>query len=323
MKCEIDKKIPRLKKTLTRKHKRLIFYCVMMIFPVLQFLVFYVYVKANSFILAFQEYTVPEGETGFKIAFAGLSNIKVAWEKLLSCGFMVKNSLLFYAADLIFSVGVALIFSYYITKKYLCAGIFKTFLFLPQILSGVVFGLLFRYLVNDVYAYFRGLGTEEEVLGLLQNPSTRFWTVLFYNVWTCFGVNILLFSGAMSGINESVIESAELDGCTGIKQFFYISLPMIYPTINTVLMLGLMGVFTNQRGLYTIYDRYAGGISTLGYELYVQAQGSDVILTPGEIADGRLNYSELSALGLIITLIVFPIVRGIDKGLKKFGPSVD
>ncbi len=309
---------------MTRRTKQIIFYTLLIAIPVIQFCIFFIYVRANSIILTFQEYNVAASGKGYEITFAGLNNLKVAWDKLMDSWFMITNALLFYASSLFFGIGVALLFSYYITKQYIFSGLFKVFLFLPQILSGVVFGLIFRYLVNVVYPVLAvDPITGVKPIGLLNNPSTRLWTVLFYNVWTGFGVNILLFSGAMSGIDGSIVESASLDGCVGVREFFSIYIPLIYPTIVTLIMLGIMSLFTNQYGLYTLLETNAGGTATLGYEFYVQANGSDVIITDAQRENGKLDYGELSAMGLIVTVVVFPLVTIIKKLLEKYGPSVD
>ena len=192
-------------------------------------------------------------------------------------------------------------------------------LFLPQIVSSVVLCLLFRFMVGRVYTTL--MGAEE---GLLANNATRFGTIIFYNIWMAFGVNVLMFTGAMSGIDQSIVESAQLDGVTSLKEFIFISVPMIFPTVVTFIVVGLAGVFTNQMHLYTFFgssdQTYSKDISTLGFYLYVQAQNSGVVTAAGSKA---LPYSVLSALGVILTLIIFPITVGVRYLLNKFGPSAE
>ena len=132
-------------------------------------------------------------------------------------------------------------------------------------------------------------------------------------------VNVLLFHGSMEGINPSVVESAQLDGVNLAQEFWYITLPLIFPTFVTFLVLGLAGIFTNQMNLYSLFGAYAEELSTFGYFIYLNSSKSDVIVTN----IGYLSYSELSALGLLLTLVVFPITFGTRKLLEKYGPSTD
>ena len=205
----MDKKSQLYLKLTNRKNKRLFFYAVVLAFPILQFLVFYVYVNFNTLILAFQKYENASGAVGYNVTFAGLDNFKSVIDRFGVQGNfdMVWNSLLVYVVSLGVGTTLALFFSYYIYKKFFMANTFRIFLFLPQVLSGVVLSLLFKYMVTDAYITLTG-----SKVGLLDMPETRMWALLFFHVWSSFGANILIYSGAMSGINESVVESAQLEG---------------------------------------------------------------------------------------------------------------
>ena len=69
-----------------------------------------------------------------------------------------------------------------------------------------------------------------------------------------------MYSNAMSGIPQEIVESAHLDGATGINEFWKITLPMVYPTLSTFLITGVAGLFTNQINLYSLYDVSAPAI---------------------------------------------------------------
>lgn len=304
--------------TLTRKHKRLIFYTIMVALPVLQFCIFYIYVNFNSIMLAFKKYSIVDGQVGYKVTFAGFENFKVAWNAFVNGAYMIKNSLILFVFKLL-SISLALIFSFYVYKKFVFAKMFQVVLFLPQIISSVVLSVLFCYMTRDVYQeVVRIITGVKPAVTLLDNPSTRFGTVIFYCIWASFGVNVLLFTGAMSGISEDIVESAGLDGAGIVREFFSITIPMIYPTLTTFVILGIAGLFTDQMNLYTLFYDQATDIASFGYYLYLAAQRSDVITSTT-----YLSYPELSALGLIITVIVCTATVISRKLLEKFGPSVN
>ena len=190
---------------------------------------------------------------------------------------------------------------------------------MPKILSSVVFALLFKGVVNDVYrTIMQDLTGNRAVMGLVDNPETRHVMIIFYNVWIGFGINVLMFSGAMSGINDSVIESAQLDGVNIVQEFIYITVPMIWPTFVAFFVVGLTGIFTDQASLHTLFGDSERKSATIGYTLYVYTTKA------GLIFDGKnQTYSVLSAFGLILTLIVAPLTLGLRWLLNKVGPSVD
>ena len=334
----------------SRMRSRLIFYIIMLIWPVLQNTIFYIFVNFNSFILAFQKYDyvqVPGTlEVMQQVTFAGFSNFSVAWSELLvRNSYMIANSLKFFALDFPIQLTLALAFSFYIYKKYPAAGAFKVCLFLPQIISGLVFCAIFKYIVADGYMqvvtlinYGGNHGmTVEQLLkklaedglytgSLLQKTNSVFGIVAFYNIWFSFGVNILMYSSAMSGIDESVVESAQLDGCNVFQEFWHISVPLIYPTLVSLVIVSIAGLFTNQVSLVSLYGtnlptELKRKVGTLGFELYCKTS------LVGNVQNAN-NFNEhhpgvLSAWGLIVSAVMVPVSLTARKLLVKLGPSVD
>ena len=297
--------------------KKLIFYICLVLLPSIQFALCYVYVNLNSFILAFQKYTAKEGALGYTVTFANFENFKTAWEIVKESSYMLKNSMLMFVCKVGVGITLALIFSFYIYKKYPMSGLFRVVLFMPQIVSAVVFSLFFKYIVTDVYIYVaKEFFQQTEAIGLLSSPETSLATTIFYNLWISFGVNVLLFSGGMSAIDPSIVESAELDGTNLIQEFIHITIPMIWPTLVSFLILAVTGVFTDQMNLFTLFGNGASELSSFGYYLYINASNADILPN----ANG-VDYSILSALGLMLTIVIFPTTLLIRHLLNRFGPS--
>ena len=115
----------------------------------------------------------------------------------------------------------------------------------------------------------------------------------------------------MSGISESIIESAQLDGVTPFKELVLIVLPSIWSTFVTFMVSAVVGIFTNQMSLFTFYGTNADvSLYTFGYYLY---RGAKI----GTSSD----YPYLSAMGLLLTAVALPITLFTRWSLKKFGPS--
>ena len=307
---------PKAKQPLKRETKRIIFYTLMMIFPFAQFLLFYVYVNFSEILLAFQQYAPIVGqEVGYDITYT-FENFKYVYAFIFNKGNipLITNSVIYYILHTAIGTSLALGFSYYIYKKYFLSEFFRVILFLPQVISGIVISLLFKYITQDVYLALSGAEW-----GLMDNPETTFPTLIAYNLWLGFGTNILLYSGAMSGINDSIVESAHLDGVNVFSEFFYITFPMIFSTFSTFIISGLSGIFTQQLHLFSFYGTGAPeAVRTLGYYIHISTLQSGVVRV-----QNFFTYGELSALGLMITLIVLPITFGVRALLEKFGPSVN
>lgn len=305
-------------KMVSRNKKRMLFYIAVLALPILQYLVFYVYVNFNTILLAFQSYKPSASGIGYEVTFAKFDNFISIIKRLGSDGniSMVWNSLLVYAVTLLVGTTLVLFFSYYIYKKFFLSKVFQVFLFLPQVLSGVVLALLFKYMVTDGYIALTG-----SKMGLLDMSDTRMTTLLLFQVWTSFGANILIYSGSMSGINESVVESAQLDGVNALQEFWYITFPMIFPTFITFFVSGISGIFSQQLHLYTIYESNAP-LNTVGYYLYVQSVHSGLIPQINTATNtAYLSFSEIAAFGIMITIVVVPITLFVRKIMNKYGPN--
>lgn len=290
----------------------LVFYCLLMAFPVAQFCVFWIGVNGNSILLAFQNI---DGLTG-EVTWVGLNNLKTALIDIVTDPSLVtgiKNSLILYVCGTAIGVSLALLFSYYITKKYPLSGLFKIMLFMPSIISVIAMTVMYNYIVERAIPELISMITGVHEDGLLTRQSTALATLIFYAIWFSFGTSVLMYLGAMSGVSESVIEAAQVDGASPTREFFSIILPSIWPTLSTFLVTGSIGIFTNQMNLFTFYGtRAPENLVTLGYLLYAWTQGGS-----------RAEYPYLSSIGIIFTCVAVPLTMIVRKLLEKFGPSTD
>ena len=301
------------------KTNRMIFYSIMIAIPVIHFLIFYVYINFNSILLSLKEYELAD-VGGYVWHFTWFKNFATAWSEFTAREYLIKNSLIFLASDCFIVTPLAVLFSFYLYKKAPLSGFFKVVLFMPQLLSGVILGLLYKYIASDVYGWFVTTVLDKPFEGgLLDLPGTQLGATLAFNIFMGFGVNVLLFVGSMSGVNISVVESAKIDGASSLQELWYIVLPLVFNTVVTVVIIYISHLFTNQYNMYTLFNNGANQVGTVGYFLYVQAKDSALYISD----PGLLSFPVLSALGIILTAIILPITMILRWLLNKYGPSVD
>ena len=304
------------------KHKKaklnkgdLLFYCIFLAWPVLQFCVFYIGVNFNSILLSFRFNELSPDKSELITRYWTLDSYKKAWD-LLFYGdgkrFIVFTFKAFFTTNII-SIPLGLLFAYYIFKKLPGWSAFRVVLFLPSILSGVVVGLIYRYL-------FDGL---ELIIGVnLLDPvdGNLFLALMFYNIWVSFGTNVLMYSNKMSGISEEIIESAHLDGAVGIKEFWYIVLPLTYSTLSVFLITGIAQMFIHQYGVIEMFNFEADpSIRSIGFWFFAQANQYKKMLSLDDISAAGLP--TLAAMGIIMTIITVPVALTVRWALEKYGPS--
>lgn len=292
----------------SREKSKILFYISIVFLPLLQNAIFYVYVNFNSLKMAFFTYH------NFEEVFCGVDNFKNAWKLLVDHNYWITNVLKAFLVGRLVGDPLSLFFSYYIFKKLPWSGTFKVLLFLPHVISSLIFAFVFKFMVTDVYPYLTELLTHQQVNGLLDNAETQFGTILFYCIWSGFGLSMLLFSGAMSGVSNDILESGQLDGTNLITEFIYLIFPSIWSTYSSLFIVGIAGLCGNQLSLHAMYGVNAPGrLGTIGYYLFVQQQ---------YLAEGQSSaFGELSALGLLLSVFMVPLSLSVRKLMQKIGPK--
>lgn len=298
------------------KRKKMLFFFLMALPFIIQTSIFYIYVNASTISLAFMEYG---GESGLvsEQSFVWFKNFGVVLRTIFAKEnvSMFLVSFLMYAFVLCIITPTIILFSFYVYKKFFMSEFFRVILFLPQIIASVMYVSLYKIMLGPMYTQLTGN------LDLLQSSDTTIMlAIIFYTFWTGFGTNILLMSGAMSGIDDSVVEACYLDGCNMTKEFVYVTLPSIYPTLTTFIVLDFTGIFSNSLHLYTFFGQKAP-IKSVGYFMEIHLlKSSGLYKTEGS---EWFSYPELAAMGLMITIIVSPIAIYLRRILEKIGPSED
>ena len=296
----------------SKRKKELIFFICLVAYPIAQFIVFYVGVNINSILLAFQRYDLETATFTFLNKgelFANFNNFIKDMANDATMIIATKNSIKLYLVGLIIGLPLNLIFSFFLYKKIPGSGFFRIVLFLPQIISALVVSRMFRYFIESALPELIGYN-------LLTQKETGFNTIIFYCIWAGFGSQILIYTSSMSKIDDSIVESASLEGCSAIQEFWYITLPLIFPTITIFLVSGVAGLFTSQAGLFNFYGTGAReDMKTLGYIFFVTIMNSDTA--------SYVQYPYASAAGLVFTLIATPIVLVVKWALEKFGPTTE
>ncbi len=295
--------------------KALVFVLLLVVIPTAQFCIFYIGTNVNSFSLAFKEYNLGKFEWigGFDNFVSVFEDI--AKDELIKTSFI--NSFIVYGVGLIVNIPLVILFTYYIFKKYIGHKLFKVLLYLPNILSVFTLCTIFRTFTEDAVriAINDKLGTELEPFfsaGIGETYAMLMFVYIFFGL----GTSMLMYLGAMSGLNDSVLEAAKIDGVSSFGELWHIILPMIYPTIKTFLIVGLAGIFANQFNLFNFYAADAkSNFSTIGYYFYVHIADTSRF--------GKPWYPYIAAFGLVISLVLIPIAIFLNKWLEKFDKVTD
>lgn len=304
------------KKIHSKKTKDLLFVILLISLPLLQFFIFYICVNINSILLVFKSYN-SDGTVSF-VGFDNFIQLFKDFKLYTMYGVALKNSAIVFLIGCPVSLSLALFFSYYIYKRNSrWAKVFKVILFLPSVIPAIALATMFVQITDSAIPKMANLLFKVEIQGLLQNPKTTLGTIIFYNIWCSFGVNMLLLVSSMSSINKSMIEAAKIDGVSFLQEFIYITFPQVFPTIKTLLIVSLGGFFINSASIVSFYGTGAEErIYTIGYYLYKET----VSLS---LNNQNAGIPRLAAFGVLLTIITVPVVFLTRFLLERFGPRND
>jgi ABC-type sugar transport system permease subunit len=295
------------------KRSTVIFMTVILAFPLLNFLVFYVFININTIILAFQNI-----DKDYNYTFAGLSNIKSAFIALVNDPLLfmsVKNSFILFFATLIIGFPLTIMFAYIFYKKYIANKMFLTILMLPSFLSAIIISLVFLKFTENALPDMLNRIFGITAPYFLKDPNFSFPTIIVFVVMTGFATSVIIYLNAMTAISPEIIESGKVDGVSHLQELLYIILPLVYPTILTFTVTGVASIFVSMGPLYIFYAEAAPQETYLsGYYLFIKAVGLHSTIR---------DYPYLSAVGIIFTLIATPLTLIVKKKLEDFDPMKD
>ena len=277
--------------------KRGLFIVGMIIVPILHFLIFYLYVNLDSILMAFQKLEGGELKPSFGNFTLFFEQMKDPESEIVES---LKNTLVFFGTNLLLILPATLFIAYFIYKKIFGYKFFRVIFFIPSILSAVVLTIVYEDFVGiqgPIAKWIQtaqGLEKTPELLGV---PRYALKTILGYTIWTGFGTNLILLGGAMNRIPEETIDAGKIDGVGMLRELFQIILPMVWPTLTTVIVFAFVGIFTSS-GPILLFTEGKHDTYTISYWIFAQVYGG-----------ASSQYA--SAVGLAFTIIALPIVFGV------------
>jgi len=176
-------------------------------------------------------------------------------------------------------------------------GLFRTLIFLPCATALVSYALIFKTLFATeglINSFLKGIGIIKENVNWLGQPGTAKAVIIIALLWRWTGYNMVFFLAGLQNIEYSVYEAANIDGASGWKTFWHITVPLLRPVI---VMTGIMSI----NGTLQLFDESVnltnGGPSnttiTMSHYIYNNSLGQ-----------GVANFGYASALAFVVFILV-------------------
>ena len=181
----------------------------------------------------------------FKATYIGFDNFARLFSRDPAFWDAMLNTVILSAGKLVIEIPLAMFLAVLLNKGIKGTGFFRTTLFLPAITSTAIVGLIFSLM----FASFDGIVNNIlQSVGLIGRPINWMgnkWTALemlgIASIWNTFPINMIYFLMALQSIPKEIYECADLDGVTPWRRFWNITLPMIAPIAQVVVLMAIVG----------------------------------------------------------------------------------
>jgi len=201
------------------------------------FCIFLVYPIFESFYLSF---TAAEGSTS---SWVGLDNFRQIFSDALFWKSMLNTVII-----LLVQVPVMLFLAFLLAvavnnKNIKGRSIFRLAIFMPVLIDLVTYSIVFSIIFNDQYGVLNYILLMLHLPGIhwIQNPIWAKVTIIIAITWRWTGYNAIILLAGLQSIPDSIYEAADIDGVSGVKKFFLITMPMLKPIFLFCAIMSIIG----------------------------------------------------------------------------------
>lgn len=191
------------------------------------------------------------GDFGRGNTFVGVKN----YMSVLSGGEFwtsLWNTFKYAIIEVPFSVCIALVLAVLLNRKMRGRGVYRTIYFLPMVAAPAAVAMVWKWLFNQQYGLLNHIfGTNT---AWISNPKIAWISIGIIGVWSILGYNMVLMIGGLQEIPRDYYEAASIDGATGIRQFFYVTIPLLSPTIFFIVQTRIIGALQQFDLIYMVMD---------------------------------------------------------------------
>ncbi len=260
--------------------------------------------------LSFHKRT-PEGWS-----YVGTNNFRLLVNKGLFTE-SIGHTIVFLVGYTTVTLGLGFLVAMLLKENKTFSGFYITLLFIPWIIADIIAGLVFRLLVVPEYGVLNNilgnpnLFPPDGLSVLTANrpppligdfpfpPSPAMVYLILASCWRALPFVTLLILAALQTIPREVVESALIDGASGLQLYRFITVPLIMPAMVVALFNLILG---GMNGVGMVFSLTNGGPGTTTYVL------SYLLYTLGW---ARLDFGQAAALAILIAIVNWLLIMGV------------
>lgn len=238
------------------------------------------------------------GDFGKGNTFIGLANyVKLfhdedVWQALL-------NTLKYASFEVPLSIGIALVIAVLLNQKIRGRSIYRTIFFLPMIAAPAAIAMVWRWLYNSQFGLINNI--LDLKVSWVSDPKIAIYSIGVIGVWSVLGYNMVIFLAGLQEIPRDYYEASEIDGASGIRQFFHITLPLLSPSIFFISVTRVIAAFQVFDLIFMVMDETNPALDktqSLVYLFYTYTFGY-----------GNKGYGATIAVLLLLTILLVTVFQ--------------
>ena len=214
--------------------------------------------------------------------------------------YATRNTIVFCLLTVPVGIILALFVAMLLNTKVKFKGGFRTIFFLPLVCAPAAVAMVWKWIFNGSYGILNQvLGTD---IQWITDPKTAVLAVAIVSIWSSVGYDAVLLLAGLQNIPKTLYEANSIDGAGRVRQFFTITLPMVSPTMFSVLIMRLMASMKVYDLIYMMADETNPALTDMQSLMFLFYRSS---FTAGDRGYGSAIVIWTVSLILLVTLIQF------------------
>lgn len=234
---------------------------------------------SEASVVGFKNYTTLFSDSGF-------------WS---SIWFTVKFAVVAIILINVIGLGLALL----VTSKFKGSNLLRTIFFMPNLIGGLILGFIWQFIFINA---FSAVGSSLGLDGLktwLSTTQTGFWALVIVMCWQMSGYIMVIYISYIQGVDESLLEAADLDGATAWQKFWNVKFPLIMPGFTVSLFMTLSNCFK-------LYDQ---NLSLTGGGPYNSTQIVAMNIYNTAFVENKMGYAQAKAIIFFLFVAIISLTQ--------------
>lgn len=286
----------------------------LMAVPGLLYLVINNYIPMFGIVIAFKKLNFRKGIWGSD--WVGLDNFKFLFGTK-DAWVITRNTIFynvaFFIIGTIMAVTLAILLNEVMSKS--ASKVYQTLILLPYLMSWVVVGYLgYAFLSAETGFINNSILQPLGIKSINWYQEKGYWPfiLVLVNTWKVVGYSMIIYFSSVVGISQDYYEAARIDGAKKWQQIKNITLPLLKPTIITMLILAVGQIFRSDFGLFYQIPQNSGA-------LYETTRTLDVYVYQALMKNS--DYGMSSAASFYQSIVGFILIVAANKIIKKYQSS--